>query len=181
MLKTGYGGWRTRSATLSWSGADATDGGRFTELPTNFLRAYGSQRPGRSAIVRPDGRRWGSEIEPDLDHMRGDYYYVRGDELWITRGATPPTDAVLDYHYRHPTFDDDLEDEDIDFPMEARPLIPAEAAYVAMSENWLPAGTDMQATITRARLIAREDARHVARRTKQPRTAFRPYRAGNRW
>lgn len=182
MLKNGYGGWRTRSAALSFSGADTTDGGRYTSLPVDFLKAYGSRKPGRSALVQANGNRWGQEIDDDQDNLTGDLYYIRGDELWIARRATLPVgDLFLDYHYTHPPFDSDLDDGDIDFPLEARALIPAEAAYFAMTESWLPGAQDYELKITGARNMAREEARLVSRTTKQPRTMGKPYRVGNRW
>jgi hypothetical protein len=181
MLRCGYGGWRKRSAALSFSGADATDGGRFTELPTDFLLAYGNQHPSRSALVEASGARWGRETEPEQDHLEGNLYYIRGDELWLARKASVPTTLYLDYHYRHPAWDDDLADEDIVFPIEARPLIPAEAAYYGMSDNWLPGDRALETKIAGRRAQARDDARHVAKRTRQPRTILRPRRLASRW
>lgn len=179
MLRNGYGGWRKRTSALSFTGTDADDGGKSAALPADFLKLYGHQRAGRSALVEANGDRWGLEIEPDEDHFQGDYYYVRGDELWLARRASPPGTLFADYHFRHPSFEG-LDDGDIDFPLEARPLIPVEAAYVAMTEDWLP-GEDRDDMIVAARNIAREEARKVARRTKQPRTMFKPKRFANRW
>jgi hypothetical protein len=181
MLKCGYGGWRKRSSALTFSGTDAADGGRYVALPSDFLRAFGSQRPGRSALVEANGRRWGREIEPDQDHVEGNGYYIRGDELWLARRAVVPTTLYLDYHYTHPPWDDDLADGDIDFPLEARPLIHTEAAFVAMEDDWLVGFPEMERKIVNARQMAREEARGVARRTKQPRTMFKPVRFANHW
>lgn len=168
-------------SSKNFSGADDTDGGRFVSLPSDFLQAYGSQRHNRSAIVEADGDRWGREIEADEDDRRGDLYYIRGEELWVARNARLPDTVYLDYHYRHPVWDDTLTDGNIDFPLEARPLIPAEAAYYGMTENWLPGARDYHERISGARSTARERARHVARRTKAPRTVFKPQRVANRW
>ncbi|MGE0451078.1 MAG: hypothetical protein AB7Q29_16010 [Vicinamibacterales bacterium] len=181
MLECGYGGWRQRSSALSFTGADATDGGRHVDLPVDYMKGHGSQSRGRSALVQANGDRWGREIEEDQDHLTGDLYYVRGEELWLARQAHPPTTLYLDYHYKHPAWDDSLEDADIDFPLEARGLIAAEGAYLGMVENWLPGANDYMARIDLARKNERENARRVARRTKQPQTILRPRRTMSRY
>jgi hypothetical protein len=176
MLDMGYGGWRKRSDALSWSGSDSTTGGRYDDVPSDFLRAYGSQR--RSALVRANGDRWGSEINPKDDDSKGDFYYIRGDEIWITRNAQPPATLYLDYHYLHPKWEGAFT---IDFPMDARYLIVAEAANVGKEENWLPGGREMEQKIERALFRAREEARHIARSTKNPRQFQKLTRFGNHW
>lgn len=181
MLKCGYGGWRQRSSALTFSGADATDGGKYVALPSDFLQAYGNQHLQRSALVEANGDRWGREIEADEDHMTGDLYYIRGDQLWLARQAAPPTTLYLDYHYKHPAWDDDLDDGEIDFPLEARILIPAEAAAYGMTQNWLPGDREYERKIATARLEAREAARLISRRTKQPRTMLKPKRFMSRY
>lgn len=179
MLKMGYGGWRKRSTSaLTWTGTDAADGGQKATVPTDFLRAYGNQR--QSALREADGKRWGLEINPEEDHLRGDLYYFRGEELWLGLGASPPTTLYLDYHYTHPKFDS-LADNAIDFPMEARRLIVCEAANVAKEDNWLPGDEDMERKIERALMRAREAARDIARATKQPRQFRKPRIIGSRW
>ena len=178
MLKMGYAGWRTRSGALSWSGTDETTGGRYTTLPTDFLRAWGTQRD--SALHEANGTRWGQQVSPEDDLLRGNHWYIRGDELWITRNASPPTTLYLEYQYLHPTWDG-LADADIDFPVEARPLIIAEAADAAKEEFWLPGDVEMERKIDRAVRRAREEARDIARPTKQPRQLRRARRAGNHW
>lgn len=179
MLRCGYGGWRKRSSALSFTGADATDGGKHADAPSDFLMAYGNQRQSRSALVEAGGNRWGREIEAEQDHLEGDFYYFRGDELWLARKAAPPTTLYLDYHYLHPAWDGSLEDANIDFPMDARILIVAEGAYWGMLEHWLPG--DYETKIDAARKAAREHAREVAKRTRQPRTILRPRRVASRW
>jgi len=178
MLKMGYDGWRERSSVLSWSGTDAADGGRYSDLPSDFLRAFGNQRV--SALREADGRPWGVEMSAEDDFRRGSFYYIRGEQLWIGHSAVPPGALYLAYHYRHPKWEG-LTDNDIDFPMEARPLIVAEAANLAKEENWLPGGPEMERKIERARARAREEARDVARPTKQPRQMRQSRRVGNRW
>jgi hypothetical protein len=176
MLKTGYTGWRQRSSALTWTGTDATTGGQYASLPADFLRAYGSERV--SALREANGDPWGMEIHPRDDFRHGDFYYYRGEEIWLARGASPPTTVYLDYHYQHPSWDDDVT---IDFPVEARPLIIAEAANLAKEENWLPGARDMEMKIERALRRAREEAQDIARPSKQPRTLQKALRFGNRW
>lgn len=181
LLKVGYQGWKKRSSAItSWTGSDDTDGGRYTTLPTDFLRAYGSHR--HSCLVEADGDPWGQQILQEQANQRGDGFYFEGvDQLWLTRDASPPSTLYLWYHYRHPEIDGDLDDADIDFPVEARPMIPAEAAFFAMEEAWVPGGQDMELRISRARNAAREAARGLGRSSKQPRTFRRVRRAGNHW
>jgi len=176
MLKMGYGGWRKRSAALTWTGTDAANGGRYSALPTDFLRAYGNRR--RSALTEANGDRWGGEIGPDEDTSEGDYYYVRGEELWLARTASPPTTVYLDYHYKHPLWSASVT---IDFPMDARMLIVAEGANAAKDENWLPGGPELEGKIERAVARWRERTRGIARGTKSPRQFAKALRLGNRW
>lgn len=176
LLKLGYQGWRKRSNALSFSGSDDLDGGQSTELPTDFLRAYGTHR--KSALVEPNGRRWGREIEPDNDERKGNFYYIRRPELWIARGARLPSTLYLDYHYRHPEITDGVT---IDFEMEARPLIPAEAGRLATGEHWFRGDEELKESVLGELASARSEALDIARSTKQPHPMKRTYRAGNRW
>ncbi len=177
MIRMGYGGWRKRSSALAWSGADGTDGGRYvTTMPTDFLRAYGNMR--RSALVEAGGDRWGTEILEDHDHLKGDHYYLKGGVLWLTRTARIPTTVYLDYHYLHPKWESGVS---IDFPIEARHLIVAEAAKSASQDNWFPGGKEMRDNIDDALRDARTEARYIARPTKQIRQFRRPLRIANRW
>ena len=176
MLDMGYGGWRKRSSALSWTGTDATTGGRNSALPSDFLRAYGNER--ESCLREANGKPWGRQINPEEDRKRGNLFYFRGEQLWIARLASPPTTLYLEYHYTHPGWDG-LVDGDIDFPKRARRLIIAEAANVAKEENWLPGGPEMELKIERALRRAQSAARSIARLTKQPRQFRRPRRAGN--
>ena len=176
MLKMGFKGWRKRSAALSWSGTDAADGGRYSALPTDFLRAYGNRTV--SALREASGDRWGSEIDPDDDNLKGDYYYIRGEQLWLGRSASPPATVYLDYHYKHPLWSASVT---IDFPMDARMLIVAEAAAAAMLESWLLGGPELEQKISRALMQWRERARGISRATKSPRQFAKPVRFGSRW
>jgi hypothetical protein len=176
LLKMGYQGWRKRSAALSLTGTDAADGGRYATLPADFLRAFGTER--MSALRQADGTGWGRETTAERDQLRGDYYYIRGEQLWVTRGATPPAPLYLEYHYLHPAWTSIVT---IDFPMDARPLIIAEAANDAKEEGWLPGGPEMEQKIERKLARAREKARDIVRPTKAPRTFGKPVRFGNHW
>lgn len=182
MLNCGYGGWRKRgSAITSWSGSDATDGGRYTTLPADFLRAYGNER--QSALREADGTPWGILVDPGeaMDYY-GDGYYLRGsEELWLTRGAQPPSAVFLEYHFKHAAWSDSLGDASIDFPVDARWLIVAEAAALAKEENWIPLDNEDAVRIERALLRARQEARDLSRPTKKPRQFSRPRRLGNHW
>jgi len=178
MLDNGYNGWRSRDEITSWSGADAADGGRYTALPDDFLKAYGNER--MSALRKANGDQWGRQVEPNEAHLKGNYYYIRGDELWLARAAVVPTTLYLEYHYTHPKWEN-LADGAIDFPIDARWLIIAEGANAGKDENWIPAGIEMEAKITRALASARDQARAVARPTKAPRKMKAPRRVGNHW
>jgi hypothetical protein len=178
MLEMGYEGWRKRSPAITWVGADETHGGRYTALPMDFLKAYGGQR--RSALCSLNGDRWGTEITSEEDDRKGNYYYYRGEQIWIARTAQPPVPVYMDYQYKHPEWES-LTDEAIDFPVDARYLIVAEAANVGKDENWLPAGREMKAAISEALYSARQEARRIARRGKGPRQIRPPKRFGNRW
>lgn len=176
MLKNGYAGWRKRSTALSWTGTDATTGGRYSAVPTDFMRAAGDHH--LSPLVEANGDRWGQLIDDRDELAYGDYCYFRGEQLWISRGANPPTTVYLDYHYTHPVWTSLVV---IDFPLKARALIIAEAANCAKEEDLLPGGPEHEVKIDRAMRMAREEAMDVARTTRVQRRMRAPYRAGNRW
>jgi len=175
MLDNGYKGWCQRSDALSWEGTDATTGGKYDDLPADFLRADGNQD--RSALVQTNGDRWGTQIETENDTAKGNYYYFKGDEIWLARTASPPTTLYLKYHYAHPEWESDTT---IDFPMRARSLVVAEAANAAKEENWFVGDHTMEAKIREAVLLAQKRARLCARQTKQPRR-FRKQKVLGRW
>lgn len=179
MLKHGYSGWRARSAALSFSGSDAADGGRYVSLPTDFLRAAGNQKV--SCLRAANGDPWGQEVDDRDELARGDAFYFRGDELWIARTANLPSTLYLHYHYQHPAWSGELADADIDFPIDARALIVAEAANVAKEEEWLVGGADLEQKIERNLVRAREEARDVVRLTRQPRMFGKVKRVGRHW
>ena len=179
MLKTGYTDWLTRSSALTWTGSDATTGGVYSTLPTDCLRAYGDEDPRRRALINADGSGWGRQIRPDeASYNEGDFFYFDSGKLWLARLAAPPSPLYLRYHKMHAAWHSAVT---IDFPLEARSLIVASGAVEAMQEDWLPGGQAMEQRIERALARAKENARDVARQTKQPRTLRKPTRWGNHW
>jgi hypothetical protein len=176
LLKQGYRGWHTRSSALSWSGTDAANGGQYTALPSDFLRAAGDERV--SALREANGDPWGQQVDIRQGTLRGSGYYFKGDELWLTRGATPPTTLYLEYHTAHAAWTSVVT---IDFPLEVRALIVAEGADAAMEENWLPGGREMEAKIDRALKRARLEAQDFARPTRQPRQFRKVRRVGGHY
>lgn len=183
MLGQGYDGWRKRSPPLEWQGSDIADGGRYVDLPADFLRLWGDDE--RSTIETPDGRPWGFEVqEEDSRRRTGNYYFLRNDQLWVTRNASLPPVLHLVYHYRHPAILPGLDDDPqngIDFPLLARPLIVAEAADAAKEDSWLPGGPEHELKIQRALVRARAEAREIARQTRTARRFRPPRRVSNHW
>ena len=163
MLDQKYLGWRKRSDALTWTGTDATTGGRYSSLPSDYLRADGSRE--RSALVLVGGNRWGHQVEQEDDIIKGNYFYFIGDQLWLARGASPPT-VYLKFHYMHPEWTADVT---IDFPLKARSLVVAYAADLASNENWFTGDAEEKTAIRKAVLQAENNARKYARQTKQGR------------
>lgn len=179
MIKKGYHGWQKRSSALSFTGTDETTGGRYASVPTDFLRAYVTKD--MSGIEEANGKPWGSYIETYDNYLEGDYFYFRGHELWLARKATPPATVYLRYHYLHPSLSSSFVDANLVFPLEARALIPATAAFLAMDEHWLPGSDDMTERITDALFKSRRTAEDVARVTKQPPNVRRKARQFTRY
>lgn len=181
MLTNGYAGWRKRGGPLEFEAA--VDGrGSAAELPQDFLRAWGRRRQRQSALLTAQGTRWGQEVDAEDDQYRGNFYWIEGEHIRLARLARPPHGGLyLDYHYRHPAFSHETEDGAIDFPLEARVLIPAMGAEAAADQSWLPGDETRYQRIHAALAKAKEEARDVARPTKQPREFRRPTRFGNRW
>ena len=168
MLDQKYLGWRKRTDAISWTGSDATTGGRYATLPSDYLRADGNLT--RSALVTAGGDRWGDQVEQENDIIKGNYFYFIGDQLWLARIATPPT-VYLKYHYMHPEWKSDVT---IDFPLKVRSLVVAHAADLASNENWFTGGVDEKNAIRKALLQAENNARKYARQTKQARKLRKP-------
>jgi hypothetical protein len=177
LLKKGYHGWIGNHGPLQWQGEEWS-GGRYAPLPADFLRAYGNTE--RSALLKSDGSDWGQEVPPEQSHVaRGDVYWIPDTtRICLGRGATPPDPLHLAYHRRHPAINASTE---IEFPVEARPLIVAEAAAMAREENWIPGGAEMYGKIDSALRTARLQALDIARLTKSQRTVFPNNRYGTRW
>lgn len=187
--------WRKRSAAIpTWSGSETTDGGRYvtlddycyyevtvllvtTQVP-DFMRLDGNQAD-RSALVQADGTPWGSEVTADDDWRRGDYYYLKGDQLWLTRAASPPSPLYLRYYYLHPAIASAT--TSFDMAVDLRWLCIAEAVNAAVNEAWVPSGADGVAKSDRALEKAREEARRALRRTREPRKMQGPQRYASRW
>lgn len=159
--------WRKRSPALSFQGSDATDGGRWTDLPADFLRLWGRPNQPSSALVEPNGKRWGKEINEEESSVKeGNLYYLKNDQLWLARTANLPTVVHLEYYYRHPAINGDAS---IVFPIDARNLIVAYAADGAKEDGWLPGGIEMEVKITRRLVNAKREALRVARQNRQAR------------
>lgn len=131
--------WRRRWEISGWEDDEVT-GARSTDLPSDFLRLDGDQY--RSALYSAaDERPWGQETSAQNgETWRGNFFWVHNGRLWVSRGANLPQSLYGTYFYRHPVLEHD--ETPLDFPVEVRPLIPAEAAYVAMMESWLPLDDD---------------------------------------
>jgi len=176
MLKAGWMGWQ-KSAALSWV-LDSALGVYGADLPADFLRAFGTRK--MSALRRTGGAQWGVEVDGGIYDTTGSVYQLAGDRILLGRTAVPPGDLVLLYHYTHPKWEN-LADEDIDFPVDARALIVAEAANVGKEEYWLTGGPEMEMKIERELTRAREEARDLCRQTKSTHQLRKATRFGNRW
>lgn len=162
MLDAGYNGWRTQSSALTFG--TSTDGSEFVALPDDFLRAAGDAF--RSALLDSDGEPWGVMVGTDLERAKGDGWYIRGDELWLLREAQHST-LVLDYYAEHDDIAVDLAAEDIDFPKNARGLIPAYAAEFAIDDGWFPRADPrpVESAVSKWEKMAK----NIARQSKQGR------------
>lgn len=166
--------WRVRSSALSWSGADATDGGRYSTLPSDFMMF--SQRPPRSSIVEANGEQWGQEVVAEHDNLTGDYYYLKNEQLWIAKNAEPPTACYLDYVFLHPEM---AAATTMNFPLEVRPLCVAYAAQHGMAEGWFPRADGN--AIERNVQLWEKDGALFARRSRAQRKQTAPKTVGTRF
>lgn len=169
--------WKTVSAALSFSGSDSVNGGRYAALPADFLRLFGDDY--NSALRTPDGDRWGKLIAVEDRHLKGNLYWLEGNNLWVARQARLPSGLVADYTYRVPELTDDSTAPD--FPLDDRPLIVAYAAARFVDHPNYPGRDDL-----RARVLSylREMERHAAtraRRTRQPRKMKARRTTGSHW
>lgn len=180
-LEAGYAGWRARSTAITtWSGTEAADGGRYKALSDvgmdDLLRLWGDDR--RSALREADGTPWGEEISERDSDRQGDFYYLKGEQLWITRLAKPPSTLYAEHHYEHPAL---AEGGTLDCPKNLTPLAVAYGANFAKEESWLPGGPEMEMKIERAVLAAEVEAKRHAKPSRAPRRFEAHTRIGNRW
>lgn len=185
--------WVTQTSTLSFSGSDSADGGKYSNLPDNFHRLYGSGE--HSALRRPDGTRWGREVEPEFRFIKGAVYYVTDDvtgadgtaRLWLGREADPPTDLIADYYFRHPVLLDSTETAGagqtltVNFPVMDRILIPTIASRLAADLALFPATTEQRAMIARREVTLKRDIAARARFSREPRKVREPPTMGRHW
>lgn len=157
--------WVAQSSALTpFLGTDAANAGRYIALPTDFIRlASGLDQ---SALRTPDGTPWGRLVEfKDRLRVGGGCYWLQGEFLWISRGSSPPTTMIMDYHQRHATLADA---STVDFPTALRALPVAYAALRAKTDAWLPGDAEMEAKIDKNLLNLQREARRRARRTRDP-------------
>lgn len=166
LIDVGCGDEWHQTATLSFGAEDAT-GARSATLPDDFLRLSGAGA--HSSLLSGDGQPWGQVLKDRKArrYVRGDYYWLSNGLIWVPRGASLPSTVKLDYFERLALPAEDDDDDEVDLPEDARPLIPAEAAYYLMHENWITAndGPAFENRIARNRASARTDAVSAMRRT----------------
>lgn len=171
--------WIKQTGSLSWTGSDASNGGRYSALPSDFLKLYGEDD--RSALRQPNGNRWGRQIDPESRFdARGRYFYVLDDALWITRGADPPSNLIAEYNYRYAQISASALDMS-DFPVRWRPLIVAEAGVIARDYSWYPGTPENDAKMERNRKEWRDRIAVNARTSRQPRKIRSKPVAGHKW
>jgi hypothetical protein len=165
MLDSTYYGWVKRSAAITWSGTDATTGGRYVAVASDFLKLAGDEH--RSSIVEANG----------------DGYYIKeveGEErIYLLRTANPPSTAYYEYHHQHEEFSSELVAADIKFPADARGLVVAYAAEHGKAERWFPRASDKE--IEKAVNTWESIARGVARRSRTPRKMKTRPKVGNHY
>lgn len=177
--------WVKRSSTLSFSGSDTVDGGKYTALPSDFLRLAGDDDV--SALCQPDGSRWGRLVEMRYrGEVRGNFYYLMNDRLYLAPSASPPSNLVMEYHHKLATLVDTATgppavDGTVDFPEEHRALIVAYAADRAQSEAWLPGDLEMNAKIAANLDRLKKLAWVRARRNSGPRKMRARRVVGTHW
>lgn len=153
--------WLKVGTAITWSGSDDT-GGRYVALPADFLRLAGDEN--RSALSEANNVRWGQQLNEEESGAYGDYYYLKNERLYLTRGASPQNTLYINYHHRHEVLAAD--NTTIDFPLLDRPLIVAWAAQHALADNWLP--DTAAAKVQQAMAYWKREAASRARRTRQP-------------
>ena len=174
--------WHAESAALSFTGSDPD---KYWALPTTdtdgadrrFYRMYGDR--GLSSHRRANGTRWGGEIDPLMRwRVRGNYFYLRNERLYLARSAAPPSDLVMDYIYRLPDLADGTT---VEFPEADRPLIVAFAAVHAMYDDWVAGGAEMESKLMRNLESRKAIAFRRARRSLQPTRVEPDHMVGDHW
>jgi hypothetical protein len=169
--------WVKRSTAITWSGTEAADGGRYSALPSDFLMlAHRGKSEATSAIREANGEGWGYEIDFEHSHERGNFYYLKNERLYITRGANPPATVYLEYVFQHPAFADAVT---VDFPLEIRELVIAYAAQHGASDSWYPRA-DTNAIAQSVNFWEKQGAL-FAKRSRNPRKQTAPKTAGTRY
>lgn len=137
LIEIGAGSNWITSAALTFGAADAT-GTRSASPPPDLLRFAGDAE--YPALRDASGRAWGHLLRDlrKVGTVTGNCFYWEGRMIRATPLATIPDGVNISYYKKLslPAADDD--DDVVDFPEEARSLIPAEAAYHAMHETWVP-------------------------------------------
>lgn len=169
IVGAGSSWWNQTSEALEFDVRD--DGRRRAELPDGFRRLFAL--PDRSALHDGTGRRWGTEIEPQLkwESPATNGYYIEDRYLWLTRTATPPTGLVMDYIRRVAEIRDNTT---VDFPEEDRTLIVAFAALHAREEFWYTGGVAGDAKLERNLQVKKRQAFRRARRSSGPKRIQTP-------
>ncbi len=178
LIRAGYGEyWLTTSAALTWTGTDATTAGRYSDLPSNFRRAYGDRH--ESPLRQADGTQWGREIHP-RDRLRyaGDFYYFTGNRIWVTRQAALPDPLYLDYLKKVDTLADST---DADFPEDDRELIPAFAAVEASRKSWFNGGLEEKQALMKHLRALKHEVYSRLRPSRQPRSPRHAPAIGTRY
>lgn len=163
----------------SLEGSDR-DGGRYVDLPDDFLRAAGTLD--LSPMWR--GRhRWGKLVENEWKTRTGNYFWIQNDRLWFAPLAKP-RGIELEYFYQIPvpTRDDPAEEGgEIDFPEDDRMLIVAYAALEASDHPQFPGGLEHVGKIQRLARRWENRVAQRARRSQQPRRVKHSRALGNRF
>jgi hypothetical protein len=164
--------WIQEVGPITWL-TDSTTGDRYVELPDDFIRLAGDDNNTaffyRTSSQAQRRLPWGNEMDQrDKLNYSGAGYYIENDRIVLARRADVSSGRNLyyDYYYRHAVLD---EEETIDFPVDIRPLIVAEAAAMALSESWLPfEDIESENKILRNLAYWRNVASSKARRSRTP-------------
>jgi hypothetical protein len=169
--------WIKRSSAITWLGSEAADGGRYVALPTDFLMfAQRGRDDYESSLKEANGEGWGLETVLEQAFRSGNYYYLKNSQLWISRGANPPSTLYLEYVFQHPVFADAIT---VDFPLEVRELVVSYAAQHGANDSWYPRA-DTSAIDKSVSLWEKQGALY-AKRSRNPRKQTAPRVHGSRY